>query len=167
MSLPSLIHIWWRPCSSYPFHLGSCCNRLSIISILNISMTFPGVFFGYMYFLSCIKQPNSSWRSWAMSLNRTKDVFHLTFSIFLLSILWNFFMTTNTLFLHPKIMITLDSIFSSLQRGNSKQAARLFHDQLKQLILWRQEPNDSLYNITTRYFDLLLTTLTNRLHIQN
>lgn len=64
-----------------------------------------------------------------------QGVFHLAFSIFLLSILWNFFMTTNTLFLHPQIMTTLDSIFPSLQRGSSKQAARLCHDQLKQLIL--------------------------------
>lgn len=165
MSPHSLIHIWWRPCSSYPFHLrplssqlssfqpeenssflnfSSCCNRLSVLSILNISVTFPGVFFGYMYFLSCIKQPNNSWRSWTTSLNRTKDVFHVAFSIFLLSILWTFFFITNTLFLYPEIMTTLDSIFSSLQRGSIKQTARLCHDQLKQLILSRQEPNYSL-----------------------
>lgn len=68
----------------------------------------------------------------------------LLFSIFLLSILWTFFFITNTLFLYPEIMTTLDSIFSSLQRGSGKQAARLCHDQLKQLILWRQEPNYSL-----------------------
>lgn len=68
-----------------------------------------------------------------MSLNRTKDAFHVVCSISLLCIFWTFLMTTNTLFPHSKIMTTLDPIFSSLQRG-SRQATTLCCDQPKQLI---------------------------------
>lgn len=67
-----------------------------------------------------------------MRLNRTKDAFHVVFHF--PAQYFQYFFDDNKHFIsHPQIMATLDPIFSSLQRGR-RQAARLHHDQPKQLI---------------------------------
>lgn len=147
--------------------LPSGCKRPYTLSILNISMTFPWAFSGYTSFLSWAKQTIASVPEGAGPRVWTGPrLLSMLFFNFLAQYFMGFLMTTNTLFFHPQIMTTLDPIFSSLQRG-SRQVARLCHDQPKQLISWRQEPNYSICKITTRSFDLLLTAMTTRLHIWN
>ena len=118
---------------------------------------------------SCIRQTGNSQcsrRSWTMT-GMGPRLLSTLFFIFPAEYFMGFFLPQQqTLLPHPQMMTTLDPMFSSLQRV-SRQNARLCHDQAKQLLSWWRQHNYSTCKITARYFDLLLTILTDRMHMWN
>lgn len=174
-----LSHIWWNTCSSYPFHLealssqlssfqseedasflnlSSCYNRLSTFSTLNISMTFPWAFFGYMSFLSWVKQTNDSQcsrRSWITGLNRTEAAFCVVFQ-FAWSVFSGLFWWQQQTFysLIPKLwpLWTLFSLHYKEAAGRLLGCAvtnwnNLFHEGKSPITASVKQPLDTLISI--------------------